>query len=692
MTPSYDLLLELGCEEIPSRFIHGAMAQLKQEAASILTENRLAYGKIEALATPRRLVLIVKNLEERQADLEEQIKGPPADRAYDEKGKPTKALEGFLKSRKASLADVKQEKLNGSLYVTLQQKTLGAPAEEILPKVLPALIGKLSFPRPMYWEENKIRFARPIRWILALYHDKPVSFVYAGVHAGSLTYGHRFLAPGPFEVQSIKDYFSCLEESFVILSQKRRREAIRKQLKLKAEEKNAKALIDEKLLEEVTYLVEYPVAIDGSFDPAFLDLPQEVPIVSMQSHQRYFPVVDKNSGKLLPYFIGISNNRFHEKIRQGYAKVLQARLADGRFFYDEDRKRSLEEHGERLKNVVFLESLGSLDKKRQRLSLLVQRLGTLLGFEQAVTKRAQRAAHLAKADLVTAMVKEFPELQGVMGREYARLSGEEEKVATAIFEHYLPRFAGDILPGSEEGALVSLADRLDTLAGCFAAGIEPTGSQDPYALRRQAQGVIAILLGLDLKLAPDAAACQALEVLAADLDLGEEEKEKLCRRLCEFLNHRIRFLLQEKKTEHEVIEAVLAVPFATVSGLFEKAAVLEDYLQGPLLDDVITAYNRVANLAKNALSTAVNKALFEDISEKELFRTMQAVENALKGAANPQERLEKLQLLRQPIDHFFDNVMVMTEDDALKNNRLNLLAALKKTFNQMADFSKLTAP
>jgi len=689
---AHDFLLEIGCEEIPSRFIPGAMEQLKKAAATMLAEVRLGHGKIESWATPRRLVLLIKNLDAEQLDLVEQVKGPPVNRAYDEQGNPTRALEGFMKSQAVNLSELKQETIKEAQYIVVNKKIIGEQTDQLLPRLLPGLISKLSFPRPMYWKARETRFARPIRWIMALYDNKPVHFNYAEIESGCNTYGHRFLAPGPFDVESIKHYFSCLEDSYIVLDQDRRREIIREELMLKAAEKGGEALIEEDLLEEVTYLVEYPVAISGSFDPAFLDLPQEVPITSMQNHQRYFPVVEKESGKLMPHFIGISNNRFNENIRKGYAKVLQARLADGRFFFDEDRKESLDYYVSSLESVIFLESLGNLDQKRKRLIELTQRLGQSMELDEAVVAGAKRVAHLCKADLVTNMVKEFPKLQGVMGREYARLSGEEEPVALGIYEHYLPRFTGDILPDGLEGALVSLADRLDTLAGCFAVGIQPTGSQDPYALRRQAQGIIAILLGHEINLSLEFCVDQALDVLSADLHLEQEKNKKLNLLLRDFLIQRIRFALQEKKVEHDVIEAVLAVPFESVAGLFKKAVVLEEFLQGPLLDDVITAYNRVANLAKNAGGTAVDKSLFEDVSEKELFRTMQAVENALKGVVEPEKRLKKLQLLKQPVDHFFDNVMVMVDKESLRNNRLSLLAAVKATFNRMADFSKLQAP
>jgi glycyl-tRNA synthetase beta chain len=692
MTAKHDLLLEIGCEEIPSRFIPGTMEQLKKEAAALFSAGRLGFDSIDTWATPRRLVMRVKALEEEQADLVEKIKGPPYNRAYDDHGQPTKALLGFIQSQGVTLEQVEDEVIKDARYVMVQKETPGRTTEQLLPELLTKLIQKLSFPRPMYWQSKDVRFARPIRWLLALYNNKPLPFSYAGITAGRLTFGHRFLSPGPFEVDSVDHYFRCLEENHIVVDHNQRREMIRRQLAEKAEECGGEALVDEDLLDEVTYLVEYPVAVDGSFDSAYLDLPQEVPITSMQYHQRYFPIVEKGSGRLMPHFVGISNNRFHPNIRKGYAKVLQARLADGRFFFNEDCKEPLENYVEKLKSVIFLESLGSLDLKRSRLVELVGKISASLDLPADLVERAKRAAHLCKADLVTNMVKEFPELQGVMGREYARLSGEHDGVAIGIYEHYLPRSAGDIIPSAMEGALVSLADRIDTLVGCFAIGIQPTGSQDPYALRRQAQGAVTILLGLDLDLAPETYIAHGLDALAATLTLDADQRLQVQNSVHEFMLQRIRFALQDRGIEHDIVEAVLGVPFRTVAEVFKKAAVLEEYLKGPLLDEVIIAYNRVANLAEKADGSIVDKTLFEDLSEKELFRSLKTAEETLAGISDYTRSLEHLQLLKQPIDNFFDHVMVMVEDDQLRANRLNLLSALKKSFNRLADFSKLQAP
>jgi len=687
-----DFLMEIGCEEIPSRFLPGALEQLRNGAASLLDEHRLGYGDIITYATPRRLVVLVKGLEPVQSDLVERVKGPPVDRAYDEEGQPTRALSGFIQSQGINMDQVEEETIKNARYIIACKEVPGKPAEKILPELLPQLIRKLNFPRPMYWQSKEVRFARPIRWLLALYNSAVLPFEFAGIVAGNKTFGHRFLAPGPFEIKDIDHYFRCLEDSFVILDQDRREQMIREQLEEKAAEKGGEALIDEDLLEEVTYLVEYPVAVDGSFDRAYLDLPQEVPITSMQNHQRYFPIVVRESGRLMPYFIGISNNKFHPNIQKGYAKVLQARLADGRFFFDEDRKVPLEEYVSQLKNVVFLESLGTLDKKRIRLVELSGRLGETLGLPTERVEKTKRIAHLCKADLVTGMVGEFPELQGVMGREYARLSGEAPEVATGIYEHYLPRHYGDDLPSQIDSALVSLADRIDTLAGCFAIGIQPTGSQDPYGLRRQALGAINILLGLGLNISLQVYLDYALDIISAELELESKSREKVKESLQEFMIQRIRFIFQERGTSQDLTEAVLAVPFETVGELFNRTDTLSDYLQGPLLDEVVAAYNRVVNLAEKASGEDIDSSLLVESAEKELYNKYLSVRDEITGESDPAKILEKLQYLKAPVDNFFDHVMVMVDEDQIRKNRLNMLMAIKSLFNRLADFSKLQTP
>ncbi len=693
MNKIHDLLMEVGCEEIPSRFMNGALAQLKEGAELLLEDNRLEYESVETKGTPCRLVVAVRNLADRQHDRVETIKGPPVDRAYDENGKSTRALQGFMQSQGVKQEDIEEEEIKGAPYIVVRREIPGQATENLLPWLLPRLIQKLSFPRPMYWQSKEIRFARPIRWLLALYQNKPVEFTYADVKSGRYTYGHRFLAPGPFKVNNVDHYFRLLEQKYVVVDQDRRRDMIRAQVTSTAAKKNGRAMIDSDLLEEVNYLVEYPVAVDGSFDEAFLDLPQEVLVTTMQHHQRYFPLTGQDGEKLLPYFVGISNNKFHPNIRKGYSKVLQARLSDARFFFDEDRKNPLENYVEQLKGVIFLESLGSMEQKRMRLVELTGKLCEALSLPAGQKEKAMRTAHLCKADLVTGMVKEFTDLQGVMGREYARLSGEAEEVAVGIYEHYLPRFSGDGTPSLLEGSLVSLADRIDTLAGCFAIGIQPTGSQDPYALRRQAQGAVSILLDREIEITLDDYIEYALDVLFFSLEIDAGKRERVRTALKDFLMQRMRFVFQERGMMQEVIEAVLAVPFTSVIEVYRRGSDLEEYVSGPLLDDVIIAYNRVANLVQKSDGGPVDEGLLKDEAEIALYRSMESVEIAFESLEESSgEMLEELQRLKHPIDIFFDNVMVMVEDEKLRTNRLRLLARIKKLFNRMADFSRLPAP
>ena len=687
-----DLLLEVGCEELPPRFITAALEQLQEGLAARMKEQHLGFARCKAWGTPRRLVLLVEELASRQPHRQQKIKGPPLERAYDEAGAPTGALHGFARSQGLAPGDLIVEQVKGVPYLFAVKELPGKTAETLLPEILARLLGGISFARPMYWDHKEDRFPRPVRWLLALHGTAPVSFTFAGVASGSETRGHRLLSPGSFTVDSIAGYFDCLEQNRVILDQERRRERIRQLLVEEAAEAGGRPLIDEALLEEVTHLVEYPSAVAGSFARDYLELPREVLITTMQVHQRFFPVLEEGSSELKPCFIGISNNLFHENIRRGYEKVLGARLADARFFYNEDRKESLEVYAGRLGGVVFQEDLGTLAEKQERLVKLLELTGERLGRDAAIIGRAKRAAQLCKADLVTRMVRELPELQGVMGREYALLGGEDPRTAAAIYEHYLPRHFGDSLPATVEGALLSLADRADTLSGCFLAGIEPTGSQDPYALRRQGQGIIAVLAAHALELTPAALLDSALGQHSPAVPLSPQRRNQLRGALHDFMTHRLRFALQEKGLSYDVIEAVLGVPYRSVAELYERAAALEESLRTDLLKNISAAYIRVANLSRGAGEGTIRRDLLGEPAEKELYRRSLQIEPGLARALQQRDYsscLELLGSLKEPVDSFFDAVMVMVEDEPLRRNRLNLLAAVKALFNRLADFALL---
>lgn len=693
MTAS-DLLLEIGCEEIPSRYMAEALEQLKSKAASLFEEQRLPYCSLESWGTPRRLVLFVSELTGCQENLREKLRGPSLDKAFDLQGRPTPALLGFARSQGVAPEEAVVEKFKGADYMVIYHLLSGKETVETLPALLTRLLNQLTFPRAMYWQSKELRFARPVRWLLALYGGETIPFSIGGLQAGRQTYGHRFLSAGPLIVGSPAEYFRRLEENFVILNQDCRRDIVRRQAEEAAAVQGGRLLLDEALLEEVNYLVEYPVAVTGSFSCDYLKLPRELLITTMQHHQRYFPVVD-DGGALLPCFIGISNNLDHEKIRRGYEKVLQARLADARFFFEEDQKISLDSRVQELQRVIFQDSLGSLDEKRRRLQRLVRSLAARLKLPAEQAARAERVAHLCKADLVSLMVKEFAELQGVMGREYARLNGEPEEVALGIYEHYLPRFAGDELPAGIEGALVSLADRIDTLAGFLAIGIQPTGSQDPYGLRRQAQGVIAVLLDRGFELTLEELFEEAYQALKGQLNISLQEKQQLMDKLNDFLKSRIRFTFQEKGLSYDVIEAAIAVPFISVDELFQRASALEKQLRGKLIGDLITAYQRAANLSRQASGGKIDLAGFKSEAEIRLFRALQEAESRLEAGRNCRRYdacLNALRILCEPLNFFFDQVLVMADEPAIRENRLNLLLAVKKLFGRIADFSLLQSP
>ncbi len=690
-----NLILEIGCEEIPSRYLPSAVEQLKEITGRVLGENRVKYAQVGSWATPRRLVLYVEEVAGRQEDLTEKIKGPPVDKAFDENGEPTQAALGFARSSGVEVDDLVREHVNRAEYLWAFREIPGKDTEELLPRLVPEIIDSLRFPRSMYWEKGGTRFARPIRWLLCVYGKAEVKFEYAGVASGRHTYGHRVLSEGSYEVPHADDYFDIMREGFVVLDENSRRESIVRQLEEKGAEMGGKPLYPPDLLEDVCFLVEYPVVIAGSFNESYLQIPREVLITTMHVHQRFFPVVSPSTGELLPLFMGVSNNLYSEYTRRGYEKVLEARLADAGFFYREDTACNLEEHVPGLKRVLFQESLGSLYDKSERIKNLTVFLSGNLELSEEVTNRAVRAAYLCKADLITQMVKEFPELQGTMGREYAFLSGEEEQVAWALHEHYLPGFAGDKLPETVEGTLVSVSDRIDTLAGCFMAGIQPTGSQDPYALRRQALGLIQILLEKEISVSLPLLVKEALAGIRKENNIeqtGEAEVEESEKKLLDFLEQRVRYIFQEEKgLPHDVVEAVLAVPYENIVDLYRRALLLNNSLQEQFFQDISVAYTRVNNLARKANESGeVNPSLLEEQAEKELWEAALEKEGQLRTArqnADYKELLLILSSLREPVDKFFDHVMVMVDKDDVRQNRLNLLKRLQGLFNLYADFS-----
>ncbi len=691
-----DLLLEIGTEEIPARFMPGALDQLQERAARLLEEYRLDYAWIKTMGTPRRLVLQIDNLAAEQKSLREKKKGPSREAAFDERGNPTQAARGFAAKLGVPLESLEIEVVGKGEYLVAVQEIQGEPTLRVLTALLPALIKSLAFPKTMYWESSKVRFARPIRWLLCLYGEETVSFSYAGLDSGQQTRGHRFLAPGPFVVQNPDHYYTVLAENKVLLDPAARAAEIRKQAEQAAASAGVELYLDPALLEEVTYLVEYPCAVLCSFPESFLQLPRDVLVTTMQSHQRYFPTQDE-SGAIRPYFVAISNNNSapEENIRSGNEKVLKARLADADFFYAEDLKAPLSDYVEALKSVLFQEELGTVYEKTNRMIVLVDFLSQQLPAVKPETIRAaQRAAFLSKADLVTHMVGEFPELQGIMGQEYARISGESPEVARAIMEHYRPRFAGDELPQTLPGALVSIADKLDHLAGCFAIGIRPSGSQDPYALRRQGLGLLQVILEHDIRVSIREMMGFALELFRERLqDLNVEERVL---ELTDFTWHRARYYFQEKGFDYDLVEAVLHSPVDRIPDLERRLDFLQQKRADQHLADAATAYIRIANLANQAASQEeVRESLLREPAEKDLYEKYRATVEQLAvdlAENNLESVLSSLSGLKKEVDFFFDEVLVMAKEEELRSNRLALLAQLQNLYLNLADLSRIVFP
>ncbi|EEG76021.1 glycine--tRNA ligase subunit beta [Dethiobacter alkaliphilus] len=685
------LLLEIGMEEIPARFMEPALEQLEKNARAALTEARLSFGTVSTLGTPRRLTLLVADLADKQADLSEKKKGPAKKAAFDAEGNPTKAAMGFARSQGVSVDELFTEEISSVEYVFAVKNEAGGETLAILPELCTRLIRELSFPKPMFWFSKEIRFARPIRWLAALYGEQEVPFSFAGLTAGRTTYGHRFLSEGPLVLPNASAYLSAMEENSVVVDPAERSKLIVAQVEQAAAALGGRSEVDQDLLEEVVNLVEYPKAVVGNFAAEFLEVPQEVLITAMRAHQRYFPVFDEND-VLLPHFITISNgtrDEYLDNVRAGNERVLRARLADARFFFEEDRKKPLADFVTMLDDIVFMEPLGTMRKKTERLKSLAEELAAEAGYDQSTREAASRGAYLSKADLMTHMVYEFPELQGTMGMHYARLSGESEDVSRAVEEHYAPRFAGDSPAKSAAGAMVAIADKMDTLAACFGLGLIPSGSQDPYALRRSALGVVATMLEHQLTMSLNRLCALALEGLTQDITRPAAE---VVGEMEEFLWQRVRFLFAEKGLRYDVIDASLGAEADDLPGILARAEILQSKLDTPELTRILTPFTRAANLTRDVQEQNVSVESLVEPAEKELFQAAGEAKDVVDNAAARGDFaavFAALSPLYAPIDRFFNDVMVMVEDEAVKLNRLALLQYVKALFLHLGDLSKI---
>lgn len=685
-----DLLFEIGLEEVPARFMPGALRQLEDKGAELLAAHRVEYDALRVLGTPRRLVLIAKGVVIQQSDYEIVEKGPSTKAAFDGAGKPTKAAEGFARSRGVAVEALEIQ--DGYIYSRRTEK--GRNVAELLPAVLRELMDKLQFPKNMRWADLELRFVRPVKWLLALFGGDVLPFEFAGVQAGCITRGHRFLGQQSIAVTGIDDYLAKLEENFVIAAPEKREELIVTQVKALAAAVQGTAVIDPELLAEVVQLVEYPTALRGTFEEEYLQLPAAAVMTPMKEHQRYFPIIAAD-GKLLPYFITVRNggNVNLSEIQHGNERVLRARLADANFFFKEDQKVKLVDRVERLKSIVFQEGLGTLFDKVQRieaLALYLLDLSPTAGDDQQKVL-VSRAAQLAKADLTTGMVYEFTELQGVMGREYARLNGEAEEVAQAIFEHYQPRNAEDELPASIVGRMVSIADKIDNIVATFSRGLIPTGSQDPYALRRQALGIVNILAAENWHLS----LTQLVQCAAGLLSLPAEQTTVLQQQLQEFFTLRIRNVLADRGVRYDIVDAVLGAPAADcdVVGLIQRAEGLQQELDGSL-NQATAAMVRVSNLAQKAGDHSVAAELFVNEQEQALWEVAKAVDVVVAAAVADGDfrgAVTAIATVFEPVQRFFDAVMVMDQDERIRNNRLALLRDLRNIGLRIADFNKIVA-
>jgi len=687
---SKELFLELGTEEIPAGMLPIAMRDLERMIRKELTAARVEFGAVTTYATPRRLVLSVADVAEQQQRQELSLTGPSLKVAYDADGNPTKAAQGFARSNGVEVSELSQIETDKGSYLFLSKVIEGQPVCDELPAMLLKIVSSLSFKKSMRWKDLDIRFARPMHWMVALFGGEVVPFSYGELTSGNESFGHRFMSPQAFAVTGLEDFVAKAREHFIIVDPAERKEIIAREIGRVAREEGGDLNVDEGLLEEVAYLVEDPTPLCGSFDEEFLQLPDELLITSMKEHQRYFTLVD-DQGRLLPKFITISNTRPKDPsvVVKGNERVLRARLADAMFFWKEDQKKSLESRLEALKSVVYQAKLGTSYAKVQRFTILAETLANQL--DPSCLDLTRRAATLCKCDLETGMVYEFPELQGIMGREYAKIEGEDPRVATAIFEHYLPIQAGGDLPSDNVGAFVSLADKIDTVCGCFGVGLIPTGTADPYALRRCTIGILNIILDRDFRISLPTLVAQAVDQLEEKLNRSAAE---VTAEVVEFIRLRFVNMLTGQGFPSDVVEAVLSAGFDDVIDARQRVEALSAMKKQQDFEALAATFKRVGNIIKGGVTDAVVESTFEEVCEKELFTELQRVQQdvtRLMASGDYPEVLRSIATLRPAVDAFFDGVMVMAKDEAVKTNRLALLTQVAGLFAGLADFSRIAA-
>lgn len=686
-----EYLLEIGMEEMPAAYMNGAVSDLKKNAQALFDKERLTYDALETYATPRRLVLVVHGLADMQQDLSEEVKGPSVKAAYKD-GAIAKPLEGFLRANGFTEADVYTKEMKNGSYVFCKREEKGRPAKDILAEVMGDLVLNMKFPKSMRWGNLDLRYLRPIRWLVSLLDDEVVPFKVGVLDAGRTTRGHRTLGQEAVDIKDAASYFETMEKEYVIVDQARRKEMILSQIAAIFEGTDEHYQEDDALLSEVINLVEYPTALRGSFDEKYLELPDELVITPMKEHQRYFPVL-KNDGTLTNGFITVRNGteEYLDIVRAGNENVLRARLADAEFFYNEDLKKGLESGEEKLKNIVFQEKLGTVYEKTQRLQYIAGAIADLIHGDNTLKEDAVTAARCTKMDLVSNVVSEFPELQGLMGEYYYDHEHPDKKnVGQAIREHYMPRFANDALPETVEGSIVSVADKIDTIVGCYYAGIIPTGSQDPYALRRQALGLANIIIAQKWSMSLNrliAISCEAYRAGGLQFDDADINAT-----IHQFFEQRLLKIFKDAAMPNDIVQAVMKVGYDDLYDAVLRAEALKAYVQGAdkeAIKATLDNSGRAANITENVTALDIDVALFAGDEEKALYEAVIACEEALPALVEGKDYaavIARFAALNSVVETFFEKILVMDDDLAVRNNRL---ALVKRYSNVLSAYYKL---
>ena len=683
-----EFFIEIGSEEIPSSYIEPALKYMREEIRSFFSRNRIEAENPKTMGTPRRLVVSVKGVTTMQKDSVDEFLGPGVSVAYDEKGQPTKAAIGFARGKGLDVANLTRKQTPKGEVVCALIENKGRSTSSLLNEYLPQLINEIPFQKKMRWANNSRPFARPLHWVAALFDGEALDFEFDGIANDVVSRGHRFLKPEQFQINGVESYLKECEQHFLMVDPETRKASILEQVQNLAKQAGGSIKEDEDLLNLINFLVEYPVAIKGDFDSKFLKLPEELLVISMKYHQKYFPIWDEKDN-LIPCFITVSNMPAEngDEIRKGNERVLRARLEDARFFYDEDRKKKIEDFVESLKGVVFQKKLGTIHEKVCRITDLAGILaGRICPHKE---QQIRRAAYLSKADLVSQMVFEFPELQGIMGGYYALHSGENAEVAQAIKEHYRPTFAGDDLPSCDSGAIMAVADKLDTIVGCIGVGLIPSGSEDPYGLRRHSLGILQIILDQGWQFSFQALVEDSINLIT---DKAKLKKDEIKKHIEDLFFQRYKTLLNGEGFPYDAIDCVLSTGMVSVVDVRAKVKAFTDLKKQAHFEPLAIAFKRVASILDKKVDGEIDPGLLNEPAEKQLYEAFLKVKSPVLDHIKKKEfskALEKMGDIKPSVDNFFDNVMVMVEDSSLCTNRMCLLRDISGLFSDLADFSKI---